>query len=433
MPATINRQTISTSAHQSDIFVLSQAGLRFINQGNLSTSGNQSSPIDIAANNVVVQNFGNLSVSGADAPVILAGHRDAPLDGVSVYNHGAISNTGSFVDLNGNGAIDVEEYFPDGIAFYGTNGYVENRGTITTGSGAGIGTLASDTTILNAGEIRANSFGMVIDNFGGGHDRNTIINDGLIHVTGGTFGAAIDVRSNDNQVINEVEIIAQGTEYVGILLRGVGNYGENSGIISVSGADSTAVYLYGEGHSFLNLGIAASEGIAVRIEAEQPLGLTTGTFTNLGRVQGGILGSSGNETIINRGSIFGNVSLGDGSDRYLAGNKSRNGAVDLGAGDDQLILEKGFGSFSVTGFLAGADSNDVIDVSALGIASFDALLRYASTAGSDTLFQFGKSQLILSGTTLESLTAGDFIFSGSGAAALSFAMPAGAETDWLII
>lgn len=438
MPTMTNKQSISTAADQADIFLLSQAGLRFINRGNLITTGVQSSTIDAIADDVIVQNFGDLTASGADSPTLLAGHRDDPVDGVEIYNFGSITNTAPFVDLNGNGLIDVDENFPDAIQYHGTNGLIDNRGTITvpTRSGAGIGILASDTTIINSGEIHANIFGIVIDDFGGGRDRNTVINEGLIHATGGTSGVAIDVRSNDNIVINEGEIIAQGEEYIGILLQGIGNHGENTGTITASGTSATAVYLYGSGHTFINRGLIEVENFgtgsafAVRIDdAGLPAGTDTATFTNFGTIMSGsgvaaMIGSDGHETIINRGTIVGGVVLGGGNDTFLAGKGSEAVRVDLGDGTDLVILEKGFGTirdtFVVASFTGGATSADVIDVSGLGISSFEELMGHASQHGLDVTFDFGgDSRLSLQETTLASLTPEDFVFADAGSQTLA--------------
>lgn len=425
MATITNKQSISTTVDQADIFLLSQAGTRFINRGNLSAAGTQSSTIDITADDVTVQNFGDLTASGADSPVILAGHRDDPVDGVSVINFGSILNNAPFVDLNSNGVIDVDEYFPDGIDYYGTNGLIENRGTITvpTRDGAAIGLLASDTTVVNSGEIQANIVGIIVDEFGGGHDRNTVINEGLIHVTGGTFGVGIHVLSNDNTVINEGDIIAEGDEYIGILLEGTGNHGENDGTITVSGNDSTAVYLYGADHSFINkgtIGVTGTGGfaVAVRFGSDEPAGTTTGTFTNLGSVNGDVLGSEGNETFINHGPS-GPVALFGGNDTYVAGKGSVNTGVSLGEGDDLLVLEKGFGNLGIEDFVEGAGTEDVIDVSALGISSFDEVMSHVSGVLADAVeFTFGSATLFLGGVQFGALSPEDFIFADAGQAAL---------------
>ena len=426
MATITNKNSIATASGQTDLFLLSQAGTRFINRGNLTTTGTQSSTIDITADNVIVQNFGDLTASGANSPTLLAGHRDDPVDGVAIYNFGTILNNASFVDLNGNGVIDLEEYFPDGIQYHGTNGLIENRGTISvpTSDGAAIGILASDTTVVNSGEIHANSFGIIVDDFGGGRDRNTIVNDGLIDVRPGTFGVGIWVRSNDNRVINEGDIIAAGENYIGILLEGTGNYGENTGVVDVFGSNATGVYLNGTGHTFINRGTIDLQSEfgspAVRISADEPAGTNTGTFVNYGTVMtaiglSAIVGSDGNESIINRGAIIGGVYLEGGNDTFLIGKGSEGVLVDLGAGADLLIVEKGFGTIretlAVFGFAAGAAGQDVIDVSGLGIGSFEELMSQARQDGLDVRFDFGgDSQLSLSEVTLASLTPDDFIF-----------------------
>lgn len=419
--ATINnKQSITTAANQAHIFVLAQPGDLFINRGSLSTSGNQASSIVVEADDVTVLNFAALTASGLDSPVIRAGQVGSGVDNVTIINNGSIVNTGLYADLNANNQFDIGENFPDGIVYYGTNGLVENRGSITvlTRSGAAIGLLGSDTTVVNSGQIEANIFGIVVDSYGGGMDRNTIINEGLIRVSSGSVGGVgIDVRSNDNIVINEGGIVAQGTEYIGLLLRGSANLGENRGTISASGADSTGVYLYGDGHAFINEGTIEAAGVdsaGVRFGADNPTGLDTGTFTNRGTISAedyAVLGSAGDETVINRGLISGHVDLGGGDDVYIAGRKSSlQGVLHLGDGDDLIVVQTGSGDLVIEDFMAGAGTDDVIDVSAFGITSLSDLLNRTTQSGSFVSIDLGKTDLLLAGVNMSALNSGDFIF-----------------------
>ena len=90
----------------------------------------------------------------------------------------------------------------------------------------------------------------------------------------------------------------------------------------------------------------------------------------------------------------------------------------LGEGNDLIIFEKGGGSLTVTDFVAGAGTDDVIDVGAFGFHSFADVMSHASQSGSDVVLKFGaKDQIVLQNVTLDTLAPDDFAL-GSGLAAV---------------
>jgi hypothetical protein len=99
-----------------------------------------------------------------------------------------------------------------------------------------------------------------------------------------------------------------------------------------------------------------------------------------------LIGSAGDDILIG----------GDGDD-VLIGNGG-NDIFDGGAGDD----------IEIQGFVAGASTEDQIDLSDRGI-SFDWLMAHASEADGNTVLELGEQQITLRGVLLGSLHQDDFL------------------------
>ena len=76
------------------------------------------------------------------------------------------------------------------------------------------------------------------------------------------------------------------------------------------------------------------------------------------------------------------------------------------------MFASGYGTDTVTDFIAGSSSGDKVDLSAFtSITSLSLALSYASQQGANTVFNFGGGNtLTLSNVTLGNLIADDFVF-----------------------
>jgi Ca2+-binding RTX toxin-like protein len=91
-----------------------------------------------------------------------------------------------------------------------------------------------------------------------------------------------------------------------------------------------------------------------------------------------------------------------------AGNDKING----GAGSDTLEFSAGDGQDTITGFVAGAATDDVIDLRSFTFADVSEVLALATDNGTDTVIDFGGgNRLTLLGVTEAQLHADDFLLS----------------------
>ena len=133
-----------------------------------------------------------------------------------------------------------------------------------------------------------------------------------------------------------------------------------------------------------------------------------------------IQGFAGDDVIEASGVGAGVVGLtldgGDGDDVLIGGEG--DDILLGGAGDDVLIggggndiLDGGDGDdVELQGFVAGAATDDQIDLSGRGL-SFDWLMAHASDVNGDTILDLGDQQITLRGVSSSSLHGDDFILS----------------------
>jgi hypothetical protein len=413
---TINRSNMTTTADGADIFVVGPAQSPFTNFGNLTTSGNLASSIRVAANEVSVTNKGALSTSGDGSPGITIGDIFGQhYDDVTVANYGSISTTGNTFD-NG-----VALAFPDGISSYGNNNSLMNYGsiTVTSSDGAGLDSIGSNCLLANYGSISAAGAGLAANAIDGSETGNTLVNFGQIHTTAdGNFG--IVCFSADSVVKNYGTIQADGILSFGIGLLEADNHGENYGTILATGELGRGVLL-SNGDSFDNYGIIRTTGansVGARFSGDNLPGSDGGAFTNFGKIMStgwSVRGSASDDHFVNHGSLSGNADMGGGDDTFVAGNGgSLSGTLTLGDGNDLIVFEKGGGSLIVTDFVAGAGTDDVIDLSAFGFTSLADLMAHASQLGSDVMLKLGaKDHIVLDNVSLGSLSADDFAFASA--------------------
>jgi hypothetical protein len=414
---TINRNNISTSADGADIFVIAQPAARFTNFGNLATSGDLARAIHVAADGVTVDNQGAVTTSGSGSSAIIVGDPyGARYNNVAVVNHGTITTTGGTLDS------DSGPIFSAGIDLFGDNNRGVNYGTITNldGDDAGMNSVGSFSTLLNFGHIDSQIIGMVIDGDTGTETGSTMINYGQIHTAwDGSYGMAVLVGGNVAKNYGTIRV--DGVFSFGMALNADGNHGENYGTVLATGDQSRGVILEGQDLTFANHGTIQTSGadsIGVRFSGEDLPGTDGGTFTNYGKIVSAawaVKGAFADDHFVNHGSLIGDVYMGAGDDSYVAGKGgSLSGALTLGDGDDLIVFEKGGGKLVVTDFAAGAGTDDVIDVSAFGFATFDQIMAKASQSGSDVILKLGaKDQIVLEKVSIDSLSSDDFTFASA--------------------
>ncbi|MCH8617480.1 hypothetical protein LZ016_15385 [Sphingomonas sp. SM33] len=412
---TANRTNISTSADGTDIFTVGASDSPFTNLGKLSTAGAFSSPIHAGSNGVVVINKGDLLTTGEGSVGIIA------YDSANFFvNNVTIKNYATIITQ----AFGDNLSFADGIDAYGNANKVTNYGTINVADPAAsaIYSVGAGSTIVNYGALNGSGNGIYIDVDDGTETGNTVINYGSIHTTFDDdvtpMSHGIWVHSENNVIRNYGFIQADGYNGFGISMEAAGNHAENYGTILVTGEIARGVLLVGERDSFDNYGLVRATGeggLGVRFSSQNPLGSDGGVFTNYGKVEGAARSVSGvdsDDHVVNRGALVGDVSLGAGSDSFVAGkNSSLDGILRMGDGDDLIVFEKGGGKLTIADFTAGASTDDVIDLSGLGCHSLADVLSHASQSGADVVLKFGaKDQIVLQDVTLASLAADDFSF-----------------------
>jgi VCBS repeat-containing protein len=112
-----------------------------------------------------------------------------------------------------------------------------------------------------------------------------------------------------------------------------------------------------------------------------------------------IYGGGGNDTLV-----------GGASDDRLHGDAGMD-LLTGGSGSDQFILRPGDGRDQITDFLAGAGTEDVIDLLAFDSTAARAAVANATQVGSDTVIDLGGDQtLTLLGISVANLHADDFLF-----------------------
>ncbi len=116
----------------------------------------------------------------------------------------------------------------------------------------------------------------------------------------------------------------------------------------------------------------------------------------------------GNDILV--GNDADNLLSGGRGDDILLGGVG-NDTLDGGAGNDLFMIGAAEGHDIIDGFVAGAASNDAIDLSGLtDISSFSSLLSFATDDGVNTTFNFSVDQSVrLAGVRVNDLNASDFV------------------------
>lgn len=217
--------------------------------------------------------------------------------------------------------VTVESRYGDGIVGAAGGNFASIAGAVSVGAlsldTGQVGILLpgpSHLVVQSTGSVSVkggfNNVGIVMI-----ADGSTLTNNGLIRSWGDSDHATTPVAAaGDVTVINHGRIVTDSSNYFGaVQTSGDGFHLFNDGIISTGGRDG------------IFLGTDAGEHA---------------TIVNEGRITGAessVYGHSGNETVVNRGLLDGDVWLDSGDDIYHGRNGLVLGRVSGGSGNDRLI------------------------------------------------------------------------------------------------
>ncbi|MDO9381233.1 MAG: calcium-binding protein [Hyphomicrobiaceae bacterium] len=119
-----------------------------------------------------------------------------------------------------------------------------------------------------------------------------------------------------------------------------------------------------------------------------------------------------NASALPAGQIALTINGGAGKDRITG--SGGNDLFDGGADDDMFVFRPGGGADSIAGFVAGANTDDRINLKGFaGVQDFTAVLALATQVGADTVLDFGGGNTVtLQNVTRADLDADDFLFAG---------------------
>lgn len=257
---------------------------------------------------VLVREFVTLIATGFSANVISSSR-----GGVEIINFGylyadatrAVSLIGSFNSFLNTGTVAAGSGSALSMAS-GSDNSIENSGQLFGGMNLQI----SVSFITNSGEVIAQNTGIFLLG-----DDNTLMNSGLVTTTSGFGTSAISSDGGGFSLNNSGEIQAGGSEETSIP-------GILQGAAIQLGGDA------GEVNTIINTGVIANAGYAI----------------NTGRVQGDIVPvevfADANDTVVNLGSILGDIRLGDGDDQLDLRGGAFSGVVEMGEGDDLIWTDR---------------------------------------------------------------------------------------------
>jgi hypothetical protein len=430
--------------------------------------------IEAVGDRFYVANYGSVQVSGLFSSGLVGVGDNGLVVNYNVVDSSAIGSSavvvvGKSQAINAtSGEVTTNEVETTALLAVGDGASALNLGQITTnGAGSvGIEGVEGSTQLTNKGVISITadaSVGML-----GLADGNQITNFGLIEAKG-TLSGGIFTRGFNVEISNAGDIVTEGELGLGITLgltrAGYRPAGDgqivNSGVIETVGDGAAGVVMIGDRHHLTNSGQISTDGgvsdfggdvgvlraagvivsgddallknietgvieslnadsAAVELNVLKRSGLsnvgTSSEVQNSGLIEGAnvaILGGEGQETVVNHGSIVGDVILGGGADTFVFGDGgSLDGDSDLflGDGKDLVVIEDGAGTAEIADFVAGPASGDTIDVSAFKFESFADVVDAAQQDGSDLVIRLDQNdQVVLSNVSLNDLHESDFI------------------------
>jgi hypothetical protein len=368
-----------------------------INTGQVTATGDAITAMIVRGENVAAINSGVLTVLGNDGAGM-----------ISQVRHGHLTNNGG-IEITGDNGF--------GLLGTGEGAQVDNFGTIEThgtrtvgieGTGGRFFPLGLNIHIVNSGHV-------------------TTDGDLAIGVTLGLpFLDKIERIAVDSSIINTGVIETNGDGAAGVFMLGDGNHLTNSGLIVTDGAGfkdvavgllhAAGVLVSGDGTLVDNTetGIIRSQNANSAAIELNVLKRGSSQVENSGLIDGAkvaILGGDGQETVVNYGSIVGDVILGGGADTFVFGNGgSLDGNLFLGGGQDLVVIHDGAGKATIADFSAARSNHDVVDVSAF-YSSFGQLASHMHQVGKDAVITLdADDQLVLRNTLTSALSASDFLF-----------------------
>ena len=195
----------------------------------------------------------------------------------------------------------------------------------------------------------------------------------------------ISMAGRNSEMINRGTIFAtEQANSIGIASEGDGARIVNAGFLKAY----TGIQVDGDDNSVINTGVMSMHmaGTAVRFSS---MAGESNRFVNKGFIIAGdaIEGGDGNDKVINRGEIDGDVGLGSGDDVLITFRKI-SGDIYLGLGDDRAVI-RDKGDFTD---IYGQEGDDVLDVR--GAKALSSGTTIAGGADDDT-YLVSRSDLLL--------------------------------------
>ncbi|MEL6235256.1 MAG: hypothetical protein AAFR46_12690 [Pseudomonadota bacterium] len=318
---------------------------------------------DEDANDIAVSNSGTVDVTGDGVALAQSQNR--------VENSGSFRTGGDAVEIDGSANRVVNS----GSIDAGRNGLILDTG-LELADGL---TAFGDNRVLNSGSIDAGLSGMIV-----GGNVNFIVNRGEISAgrVGVSLGVNDDVASGNNTLINtgRIDALDHALQVEGAQITNTGT------LISQTEAVEMAF------SSLVNTGFIAGGGGFAAVA-----GSFSSSLVNRGTIAGNVVFENGSDTVNSSGGLItGNVFLNDGADRFVGGE-----------GDDRV-----FGG-TENDVLVGGGGNDLLR----GGEGIDLL---NGAAGDDRIFGDNGNDRINGGTGNDILTGGAgidfFIFSENNGA-----------------
>jgi fibronectin-binding autotransporter adhesin len=297
--------------------------------------------------------------------------------GYEIANNATLMLTGSgqhdlSLAFSGQGSVDITADLSQ------TDHIVLNMGAPTLSQLTGLGTyLPSDLYVVSHGTLSLTTtsnffyYGNAAVNAGSGKFENA----GTIIVSGASGGYYLpSAINNASEAINSGTIMLDGAiassnigkfTNAGSIVQSTGGAAsqglnayqiDNSGTISVDGVAATSGYYFGQG-TISNSGL---------IESRQDVGILAsgGTINNVqgGTITGKTIAIQGSGTVINAGTINGDVQLGTtyfygGQGKYVADGGILNGNLTLGSGNDIVLAL--IGATGISGNVDAGAGNDI--------------------------------------------------------------------------
>ena len=351
--------------------------------------------------------------------------------GVNIFSPEQANDRLTLNGLGGDDVIDASSLEADGIQL-----------TMNGGLGADILLGSEGDDLLNGGDGDDTAFMGAGDDvfvWNPGDDNDVLEGqDGFdaMQFNGANIAESIGISANGGRVLftrDIASVVMDLNDVEAINFRGLGG-ADRIAVNDLSGTDVTEVNIdlavpggagdgatdsvtaFGTSGDDVALVVGDASGVSVVGLAAQIN--VTGTEAANDRIV--IQGLAGDDVIEASGVAVGAVGLtldgGDGND-VLIGSDGDDILLG-GAGDDVLIgglgndvLDGGDGSdIEIQGFVAGADTDDQIDLTGRGF-SFDWLMAHTNEADGNTILDLGDQQITLIGVQASTLHQDDFLLS----------------------